>query len=247
MNVLDLFSGIGGFTLGLERTGGFRTVAFCEREPYCRAVLAKYWPAVPCYDDVRTLTANRLFQGSHGELPDVICGGFPCQDVSLAGYRAGIDADRSGLWSQFARLIREIRPRYAIVENTPGLLSLGMDRVLGDLAEIGYDAEWHCIPAAAAGARHLRERVFIIAATGEMEHPQRVDARHMQEHSQVGRWTSLSGIRSVFDGTPWAVEPELDRVAYGVPDRPHRLRGLGNAIVPQVAEIIGRAIMRTTG
>ena len=110
LRVLDLFSGIGGFSLGLDRTGGFETVAFCEIESFPRRVLAKHWPEVPCYDDVRTLTAARL--AADGITVDAICGGFPCQDISNAGLRAGIEGERSGLWSEYARLIGEIRPRY---------------------------------------------------------------------------------------------------------------------------------------
>ena len=148
MRVLDLFSGIGGFSLGLERTGGFETVAFCEIEPFPRRVLAKHWPEVPQYDDVRTLTADVLARD--GIAVDVITGGFPCQDISVAGKRAGLgEATRSGLWSEVVRLIGDLRPRYVIVENVANLLSGPSEkrggwfgRVLGDLAECGYDAEW---------------------------------------------------------------------------------------------------------
>lgn len=162
LRVLDLFSGIGGFSLGLERTGGFRTVAFCELEPYCRAVLGKHWPDVPCFADVRLLDGEVLdIVGV--ERPDVICGGFPCQDISLAGKGAGLAGERSGLWREFHRLIAELRPAFAIIENVSALRSRGLDEVLGSLAAIGYDAEWHCIPAAAVGAPHRRDRIWIIA------------------------------------------------------------------------------------
>src|SRR3954469_20173895 len=134
MRVLDLFSGIGGFSLGLERAG-MRTVAFCEIEPYCRAVLAKHWPHVPCYTDIRELTAARLAADGIGV--DVICGGFPCQDISVAGKGAGLAGERSGLWFEYARLIGEIRPRYVVVENVAALLVRGMDDVLGSLATFG--------------------------------------------------------------------------------------------------------------
>lgn len=160
MRLLDLFSGIGGFSLGLERAG-FRTVAFCEIEPYPRAVLAKHWPGVPIYEDIRTLSADVLERD--GIAVDAICGGFPCQDLSFAGKRAGIEGARSGLWSEYARLIGEIRPRVAIMENVTGLLSAGMGRVLGDLAALGYDAVWDCVPASALGAPHRRDRVWIVA------------------------------------------------------------------------------------
>lgn len=165
LKVLDLFSGIGGFSLGLERTGGFETVAFCEIEEFPRKVLAKHWPDVPCYTDVRELTAARL--AADGIAVDAICGGFPCQDLSEAGERAGIDGERSGLWREFARLIGELRPEVAVVENVPELISgangAWFSRVLGDLASLGYNAVWHCIHAADLGAAHIRDRLWIAA------------------------------------------------------------------------------------
>ena len=167
LRVLDLFSGIGGFSLGLEQTDGFETVAFCEIEPYCRAVLAKHWPGVPCYDDVRELTASRL--AADGIAVDVICGGFPCQDVSFAGKRAGLEGARSGLWGEYGRIIGEVRPHFVIVENVTGLLSLGMATVLGDLSALGYDAVWDCVPASAVGAHHRRDRVWLVAHAGSAE------------------------------------------------------------------------------
>ena len=163
MNVLDLFAGIGGFTLGLERAG-FTTVAFCEIDSYAQKVLKKNWPGVPIYDDVRQITAARLI--SDGIRVDVITGGFPCQDLSLAGNQAGIEGERSGLWSECARLLGEVRPRYAIFENVPNLLNGGdgnwFKRVLWDISKVGYDAEWHCIRASDIGAPHRRERIWII-------------------------------------------------------------------------------------
>lgn len=169
LRVLDLFSGIGGFSLGLERTGGFETVAFCEIEPFPRKVLAKHWPEVPQYGDVTKLTGDILARD--GIAVDVITGGFPCQDISTAGKQAGIgEGTRSGLWSEIVRLIGELSPRYVIVENVANLLSGPSDkrggwfgRILGDLAECGYDAEWENIPASALGAPHRRERVWIVA------------------------------------------------------------------------------------
>ena len=162
---LDLFAGIGGFSLGLERTGGFETVAFCEIDTYAGKVLKKHWPDVPLFTDINELTNERLKEADI--YPDVITGGFPCQDLSVAGKQAGIDGERSGLWGEFARLIGEVRPRYAIVENVPALLcgdrGRWFGRVLGDLAQIGYDAEWHCIPASHLGAPHQRDRVWIVA------------------------------------------------------------------------------------
>lgn len=169
LRVLDLFSGIGGFSLGLERTGGFETVAFCEIEEFPRRVLAKHWPKVPQYHDVRELTADVLARD--GIAVDVITGGFPCQDISVAGKQAGIgEGTRSGLWSEIVRLIGELRPQFVIVENVANLLAGPsgkpggwFGRILGDLAECGYDAEWENIPASALGAPHRRERIWLVA------------------------------------------------------------------------------------
>lgn len=245
LTVLDLFSGIGGFSLGLERTGGFRTVAFCETDAYCRKVLAKHWPDVPCYPDVRELSGEKLRQD--GIVADVITGGFPCQDISVAGKRAGLDGERSGLWSEYARIIGEIQPRYAIVENVPNLLagpserpSGWFGRILGDLAEIGYDAEWHCIPASYVGSRQLRDRVWIVArpkcngvqgwadfaAAWQSQSRKEQLARLVQPSS----WPTVSSAKDCGTG-------------HGIPHGIHRNRALGNAVVPQVVELIGRAIL----
>ena len=232
MRVLDLFSGIGGFSLGLERAG-METVAFCEIDPFCRRVLAKHWPETPCYDDVRTLTAERLASDGVGPV-DVICGGFPCQDISEAGLGAGLDGERSGLWSEIARLVREIRPAFVVVENVSALLGRGMDRVLGDMATLGYNAVWHCIQAADVGAQHIRDRVWIVGFLPDTSEERLVQCwgEQLSPHSQE-EWQ----IRQRFD------QPEPLRVAHGVPNRLDRLGSLGNAVVPQIAEIIGRAIL----
>ncbi len=188
MNVLDIFSGLGGFSLGLERSG-MRTVAFCEIDPYCRAVLKKHWPGVPVYDDVRALTAGRLNADGIGPI-DVICGGFPCQDISVAGKGAGLEGQRSGLWSEFRRLIEEVRPAFALIENVSALRSRGLDRVLGEIAALGYDAEWHCIPASAVGAPHRRDRVWIVAYPSISQSGERRDVdlfgRREKEAEQIG-------------------------------------------------------------
>lgn len=233
LEVLDLFAGIGGFSLGLERTGGFRTVAFCEINRYCRRVLAKHWPGVPCYGDIRELDATRLARDNIR--PAVITGGFPCQDVSLVGKHAGMAGEHFALWFEMARIVRTIRPRFVVVENVTALLARGLDRVLGDLAALGYGAEWHCIPACAVGALHRRDRVWIVA-DAECERLERLEptgaAPPATDRSRDGR-----------DSDWWRVEPDLCRVAHGIPARVDRLRALGNAIVPQVAELIGRAIL----
>ncbi len=270
MQVLDLFAGIGGFTLGLERAG-FKTVAFCEIEPYAQKVLSKNWPGVPIYDDIRTITADRLVSDGIGV--DVITGGFPCQDISLAGNQAGIEGERSGLWTECARLIGELRPRYAIFENVTNLLNGErgdwFKRVLWDISALGYDAEWHCIPASELGAHHRRDRVWIVAYPNEFrleehghsqsEHaiqgckdvayPSREGLQGSEKTRNDGEdgkkprnqlLTRLSGVQ----GRIWETEPDVGRVANGVPARSHRLKCLGNAVVPPIPELIGRAIKR---
>lgn len=273
LKILDLFSGIGGFSLGLERTGGFETVAFCEIEPFPQKVLAKHWPGVPIYDDVRTLTAGRL--AADGISIDIITGGFPCQDISTAGKGAGLAGDRSGLWSEIARLVGELRPRYVIVENVSALLGRGLGTVLGDLASIGYDAEWDCIPASYVGAPHRRDRIWIIAYPNlhvSQQFPTvAIDIKTEQFniwHGQDGLVANSTSQRQQGQGQPiqrgcqtperegkankpisirlggiWPVEPAICRVANGVPDRSHRLKGLGNAVVPEIPYRIGNAIL----
>jgi DNA (cytosine-5)-methyltransferase 1 len=159
LNVLDIFSGIGGFSIGLE-AASMQTVAFCEINPFCRKILTRHWPSIPIFTDITTIHKEDL-----KKLPriDVIAGGFPCQDISVAGKQKGITAKRSGLWKEFIRLIDEIRPKYAIIENVANLRSQGLISVLQDLWAIGYNAEWHCIPASAFGAPHRRDRIWIIA------------------------------------------------------------------------------------
>jgi DNA (cytosine-5)-methyltransferase 1 len=296
----------------LERTGGFQTVAFCECEPFCQKVLRKHWPDVPIYDDVTELTRDRL--QADGISVDVICGGFPCQDISVAGNGAGLAGERSGLWAHQARLIGELRPRYALVENVSALLSRGLDAVLGDLAALGYDAEWHCIPASAVGAPHRRDRIWIVAYANCRRGRTDVAGRHDADWQDAG-WAQTDGMprevcnssatRNVADAngagpqgrygasvperanqrafgaggasmadtdrscsnrdekhevcagrhTPklravtrqsdeWCSEPHVGRVANGIPDRVHRLKALGNAVVPQIPELIGNAILQ---
>ncbi len=236
LRVLDLFSGIGGFSLGLERTGGFKTVAFCEIEPFPRRVLAKHWPEVPCYDDVRTLTADRL--RADGIALDVICGGWPCQDLSYAGKGAGLAGERSGLWSQVRRLVGELRPCLVILENVSALLDRGLGDVLGDLASLGYDAEWHCIPAASVGLPHGRDRTWIVAYAQKIE----------------GLYGLLQrGLRTQFDRVSdwkdWAAQqwPEaasrVRRIDDGLSSASQRIEALGNSVVPEIPELIGNAIL----
>jgi DNA (cytosine-5)-methyltransferase 1 len=257
LKLLDLFSGIGGFSLGLERSGGFETVAFCEIEEYPRRVLAKHWPEVPCYDDVRTLTAERL--AADGITVDAICGGFPCQDISVAGRHAGIASNtRSGLWSEFARIIGEVRPSIVFVENVANLLcgptqkrGAWFSRVLGDLAELGYDAEWENIPASALGAPHRRERVWIMAYPKQVERVRTVFAGNYATKRAWGVpavWMP-HGLRSEMGpalpalSNQWLDQPKPNGMAHGLSDWPHRLGVCGNAVVPQIPELLGRAWM----
>jgi len=284
----SLFSGIGGLDLGLERAG-MECAWQVEIDEWCRGVLARHWPDVPRWDDAATFPPAYAEHGRDGRWEqlsasmgeawrvDLICGGFPCQPVSLAGKRRGQDDER-WLWPEFARIVRLLRPRYVLVENVPGLLARGMGDVLGDLAESGYDTEWDCIPAASVGASHLRYRVFIVAhakspgqlRTVELEdgnRGQREDSsewvgtaantispsalRRSVPHapgSGLEGWKQSATPWSVFAQPPsrcgwWATEPDVGRVAHGVPSRVDRLRGLGNAVVPQVAEWIGRRLM----
>lgn len=239
LRVLSLFAGIGGFDLGLERTGGFETVAFCEIEPFCQKVLAKHWPGVPIYDDVRTLTRERL--AADGIAVDVICGGFPCQDLSTSGSGLGLDGERSGLWREYARLIRELRTRFVIVENSPELLDGWMGDVLGPLAALGYDAEWECIPAAFLGAPHGRDRVWAVAypsGFGQSKPWGCLDAIRPAPDA----YREASGLVDAFQGNAL---PYVCRRHDGIPARlgEPMLHALGNAVIPQIPEMIGRAIL----
>lgn len=298
MKVLDLFSGIGGFALGLDRAG-METVAFCEIDEAAKKVLAHRFPTIPIFEDVSTLTKKAL--DDHGITVDVIVGGFPCQDISLAGRGAGLAGERSGLWFEFLRLTQEIKPKYIIAENVSALRSRGLDEVLRSLAEIGYDAEWHCIPASAIGAKHKRDRIWIIAYPSEQRCEQwgsdweeRYFLHNEVWHAKEGEpeWQgrergtgSLGEANSsgVLANTPslgssgqgshgkpvhptplinreaiesqhgrvkhlWEVEPNVGRVVDGVSrgvDKPRqaRLKQLGNAVVPQIPELIGKSIM----
>jgi len=321
--VLDLFSGIGGFSLGLERTGGFETAAFCEYAEWPRKVLAKHWPNVPIFDDVRIL------KGSDIDGPiDVICGGYPCQPFSTAGRRKGQEDDRH-LWPEFNRLVVELRPTWVIGENVAGHISMGLDDVLSDLERQGYAARTFVVPACATGAPHRRDRVWTVANAsgrrscksrqreeeqpgrtkavggskdvadapqlqrdGGTEHPEQSERQFSKSgkcsgadhvaHSDDARlqgwpearntggfgargnqhikrcgdnqgpaWIAEPGMGGMAYGLPagmdgpcrWPPEPDIPRVAKGVKDRANRLKALGNAVVPQIPEMIGWAIL----
>lgn len=303
LRVLDLFSGIGGFSLGLERTGGFETVAFCEIEEFPRRVLAKHWPEVPCFEDVRKLRGQDI----DGTV-DVICGGYPCQPFSTAGKRRGAEDDRH-LWPEFSRLVAELRPTWVIGENVAGHISMGLDSVLSDLEGKGYACRTFVVPACAIDAPHRRDRCWIIGysdSDSEPDGPVNAEAqgvssmgdangngtnkrgvgqaicdqnRHSQtqerkRHELKPRPISSSDVadapsqrqqgsgQPIQRGSPaahgegqadqlvakrgyavWPTEPNVGRVADGVPRRVDRLRALGNAVVPQIPEMIGHAIL----
>lgn len=228
----SLFAGIGGIDLGLERAG-MRCLWQVEKDDYASKVLAKHWPPVARFRDVRDCGAGNL------DTVDLIAGGFPCQPHSLAGKRKA-SADDRDLWGEFARIICELRPRWVLAENVPGLLSSEngrfFGRVLGDLAALGYDAEWHCIPAAAVGAPHIRERIFVLAYPDS----ERQQKQRRAEPTPPYRARVLTNIEY---SDQWTVEPGICRMAHGVPNRIHRIRGLGNACVPQVIEFIGKQIV----
>jgi DNA (cytosine-5)-methyltransferase 1 len=162
MKVLDLFSGIGGFAVAGDLVGGFETVAFCEIDPYCQKILKLRYPGVPVFNDVTTLTAQSLRDAGIDRI-DAICGGFPCQNISNSGKREGLEGDRSSLFFEIIRLIREIRPRVVIAENVAALLGRGMERVLWEFAQVGYDAQWSIVSCADVGGCHRRERIWIVA------------------------------------------------------------------------------------
>jgi DNA (cytosine-5)-methyltransferase 1 len=255
LTVGSLFSGIGGLELGLERAG-MRVRWQVEIDEYANRVLARHWPDVARYRDVREVGAHNL------EPVDLICGGFPCQDISNAGNRVGIEGERSGLWAEYARIVGELRPRYVLVENVAALLDRGMGRVLGDLAALGFDAEWDCLPAAAFGAHHIRDRAFIVAYPASdlwgasrdarpetpdrsgtpLAYPEVFGSELWPSSRKQSRGSSSGSFRERWRRW-WAIEPDVGRVADGVPARVDRLRCLGNAVVPQVAEFIGRRIV----
>jgi DNA (cytosine-5)-methyltransferase 1 len=237
LRVLDLFSGIGGFSLGLDRTGGFETVAFCEIEEFPQKVLMKHWPGVPIFEDVCEL------KGEDVGPVEVICGGFPCQDVSVSGAKAGIgEGSRTGLFHHMLRIATEMEaPPYIIFENVGGFLSGPTDNpgewfgnFLRELAKIGYDAEWFCLSASSIGAPHQRERVWIVAYpdTAQCERGG-ISRRVYEEHAY-------------FSDARWGQDkPGVERASDGVPDQMDRLASLGNAVVPQIPEMIGHAILET--
>lgn len=262
MRIGSLFSGIGGLDLGLEWAGVGHTVWQVERDPFCRSVLERHWPDAQRFDDVCTVGAHNL------EPVDVICGGFPCQDISYAGKGLGLSGERSGLWYEFARIVGEMGPRYVVVENVAALITRGIGDVLGTLSDLGYDAQWRAIRASDVGAPHRRERIFFVAyANGAI----------IRSATELRATGSLGVTRGKEHGgcygrgrREWASEPRLGRGAHGLPsgmarwpagpgqtqherepprtiekadNRAAKLRALGNAVVPQVAQEIGKWLL----
>src|SRR3990167_433369 len=283
----SLFSGIGGFDLGFERAG-FTTVWQVERDPYCQAVLAKHFPDAKRYADVRSVhgvlahakSGDALYDAPQQirraaaesphpcrtdgclQTPTILTGGFPCQPFSVAGKRRGIDDDRY-LWPQMRRVIEEVRPRWVVAENVPGLIKLALDQVLSDLEALGYTVGAVTIPACAVDAPHRRERLWIVgyaessqrglstqSRTDDLE-SQRSGADVAHAAQQRGQRRPMGPRKAEPQGPHervaglrrWEPEPGVGRVAHGVPHRVDRLKALGNAIVPQIAEEIGRMIL----
>lgn len=261
--MIDTFSGIGGFSLAARWLGGIETVQFVEREPYCHRILSKHWPTVPIHDDICT------FNPAPGSA-DIVCGGFPCQDISTAGKQAGIkQGTRSGLFYELMRVICVVRPKYVVLENVSAILANGLDTVLGELAEAGFDAEWACIPASAVGACHQRNRWWCVAYANNtgVEAPRTkqqpagieqygelaADANHQRrQECQLATITSGAGW-TCWGNAPrqlnpdwrsYLSEPVLCRGDDGLSGRVDRLKALGNAVVPQVAMIPLARVLR---
>lgn len=232
LTVGSLFSGIGGIDLGLERAG-MKTRWFSEIDPYASKVLAKHWPDVPNHGDITKIDFTAV------EPVDVLAGGFPCINISSNGKKDGIDGEHSSLWADFARAVRVLRPRYVFVENVRDLLVRGVDRVLGDLAALGYDAEWDCIPAASVGAPQFRDRFFLVAYGYDRGCGGRAEC-HIFPTARLSAQQRyhVDGLDLAERG-PWVRLPGVRRVDSGFPNRAHRIRGIGNAVVPQIPELIG--------
>jgi len=288
MNHLDLFSGIGGFSLALERVG-FKTVGFCEVDPYCRLLLQKHWKGVTIHHDIKKLEAKDI-----KEPIDILTGGFPCQPYSVAGKQKGTNDDRY-LWPDMFRVIKEVKPTFVIAENVRGIINIqdGMvfETVCTDLESQGFEVQPFIIPAAGIGAPHKRERVWIVGYSkhngslaskigrrnqeadagskkgqipsiesqrtsrssddvalenSRCELHERSSVREKNENENRKEITDKHQRSSSTSWRSWEFEPDVGRVANGVPGRVYRLKGLGNSIVPQIAEEIGRAIWNVT-
>jgi DNA (cytosine-5)-methyltransferase 1 len=224
LRVLDLFSGIGGFSLGLERTGGFETVAFCEIEDFSRRVLAKHWPEVPCYDDIIALTGSRL--AADGIAIDVITGGFPCQAHSHAARGNNTARD---FWPEMARMVSEVKPRFVIAENVQ---RKPIARAAEFFVELGMSCDVVCIPADVIGADHRRSRWWAVAHThkdGEFSRALDAEASKLPQ-IRGGVWGAANYRNAI-------------RISDGVSPKLGEVRAFGNAVIPQIPELIGHAIL----
>ena len=280
LKVLDLFSGIGGFSLGLERTGHFETVAFCEIDKYCKLILKKHWKGIKIYDDVKEITKERL-KADGIQVPEIITGGFPCQSFSVAGKQKGT-SDSRYLWPEMFRIIKIFKSKFVIGENVRGIVNIqdGMvfETVCTDLESEGYEVQPFLIPAAGVGAPHRRDRIWFIAHLANTN-VNREKWNQPEDGQRSGTQQSSEDVANAITGNVeagrqrhgtlrtghqeerlsdhvagggetqgqdnwWNVEPDVGRVAHGVSGRIHRLKGLGNAIIPRIAEEIGRAIIK---
>jgi DNA (cytosine-5)-methyltransferase 1 len=251
MNALSLFSGIGGLDLAAE-WAGFKTVAFCEQDKFCHKVLAKHWPGVKIYDNVRTLDAS--------ELPriELLHGGYPCQPFSTAGSRKG-QSDERNLWPAMFSIVKQLRPTWVVAENVKGHITLGLDSVLDDLEGAGYATQTYCIPACAIGAVHRRERLFILAySTSDGRDEGKTpsgdvspnDVWREKGKDEDCKHERCSGVRPILEWGgrevgAWGAEPPEIRVDDGLPNRVDRNRVIGNAVSPQQAYPIFAAIAET--
>jgi DNA (cytosine-5)-methyltransferase 1 len=262
LNVLDLFSGIGGFSLGLERTRGFKTVAFCEIDEFCRSVLAKHWENIPIFEDVTTITEQQLAE--LGRI-DVVCGGFPCQPVSISGLKCG-ENDERWMWPEFYRIICMVKPKYVLVENVVGLLSIQSGRLFGgilrDLAKIGYDAEWQVLSASQFGLSHVRKRMFLVAYSHGIGLDKIPVFKNINDKIRTGEFSAVHSCTHIdCIGRAFPEIPEHLRSSDGISERldrsimgtdyhagpthiiQKRIKSLGNAIVPQCAQFVGQCII----
>ena len=243
MKGIELFAGIGGIALAAERAG-IETVAFCERDLFCQKVLKKHWPDVPIFDDIRVLDRQVLEKrGVNIEAIELISGGFPCQPYSIAGKRRGQKDDRD-LWSEMFRVISEVRPTWVVGENVANFVNMGLDNTLSDLESIGYTCQSFIIPACAVGARHRRDRTFIVAhadskyveGSKQKEIQRKPGLQRFPHYGSVKEWSERSTVH----------QPKLLRSFNGIPDQVDRIRSLGNAVVPQQIYPIFKAIMEVS-
>jgi len=278
---LDLFSGIGGFSLGLEATGGFETKAFCDIEKYPRQVLQKHWPHVKQYEDIKELNYERLKADGIDSI-DIITGGYPCQPFSIAGRQKG-EQDPRHLWPEYFRLVKELRPTWVIGENVSGHIKLGLDTVIEDLESEDYAVRPFSISASSIGANHQRERIWILAHSRRSQWPRaelreenenetrqenanqferssstsEVDVANTNDERLQRQWQSRNQFTPRFNSSResseegqgtvgqgwWESEPNMGRVAHGIPKRVDRLKSLGNSLVPQIPYYIGKTIL----